>query len=214
MQRLVTAEEMKACDQFTIETIGIPSMVLMERASLSVVANMQATCNLQKVLVVCGTGNNGGDGLAIARLLHLQGIPVTILLVGKTSSLTPDAAQQLAICRYYQLTILTELPPNLADYTTIVDAIFGIGLARPITGNFAEIIQQINQVSADIVAVDLPSGISCNDGKILGVAIKATLTVTFAFNKIGLTLEPGKTYAGKTIVTDIGIYDDALNTNN
>lgn len=208
--RLVTSQEMKACDQYTIETIGIPSMVLMERAALSVVNQLdQQNLDLSKVLIVCGTGNNGGDGLAIARLLHLKQIPVAVLLLGDLEHLTPDTKQQLHICQYYHLPLFTHLE-SMDTYTTIIDAIFGIGLTRKVTGLFAEAINAINLADAAVVSVDIPSGISADDGTELGIAVNATATITFAFKKIGLTIEPGMTHAGQVTVTDIGIYDDAL----
>lgn len=210
MNLLITAEEMKACDRFTSDRIGIPSMVLMERAALSVVDAMLAeNYDLSKTLVVCSTGNNGGDGLAIARLLHLKQLPVTILLLGNQDQLSVDAQQQLNICRYYQIPVVTEVE-SMSDFTMIVDAIFGIGLDRAVQGKMVNIIEDINEAPAQVVAVDLPSGVACNDGAVLGIAVRADLTVTFAFNKIGLTLNPGMKYAGKVVVADIGIYDDAL----
>lgn len=212
--KIVTSEEMRACDQFTINNIGIPSMVLMERAALSVINELLAGgFNLSNVLVVCGVGNNGGDGMAIARLLHVKGASVSILLVGNREHLTVDAKQQLKICNYYQIPVLSKVE-SMNDYSVIIDAIFGIGLARVVSGPAADVITHINQSSAAIIACDLPSGVSCNTGDVLGVAVKADLTVTFAFNKIGLTVEPGKTYAGKTLVNDIGIYEDGLKENN
>lgn len=208
--RLVTSQEMKTCDQYTIETIGIPSMVLMERAALSVVNEIEKqNLDLSNVLVVCGTGNNGGDGLAIARLLHLKRIPVAVLLLGNLEHLTPDAKQQLQICQYYHLPLLTHLE-SMNTYTTIIDAIFGIGLTRKVEGIFAETIATINLADAAVVSVDVPSGISADNGAELGVAVNATHTITFAFSKIGLTIDPGMAHAGQITVTDIGIYDDAL----
>ncbi|WP_312095888.1 NAD(P)H-hydrate dehydratase [Niallia sp.] len=202
MEYLLNSEEMKRCDATTIQKIGMPSMVLMERAALSVVEEL-ASFDLKRVLVVCGSGNNGADGYAVARLLHLQNIKVDVLFVGNEQKRTSENEQQKKIAEYYGVKSVSDIGIN--QYTTIVDALFGIGLSRPISGKYLEVIEQVNQAEAEILSVDIPSGISADNGKVMGNAIKATKTVTFAFQKLGLVLYPGAAYAGSVKIKDIGI---------
>lgn len=204
MEVLLNAAQMKACDQAAIYKTGIPSMVLMERAALSVVDEMMAGgMNLTSVLVVCGSGNNGGDGFAIARLLKERDVSVTLAFVGRETSMTEETALQKQICENCGIKICTDFQER--EYTTIVDAIFGIGLSRAIEGRYAQVIEWINHSQAQVVAVDIPSGISADTGKVLGTAVRADLTVTFAFRKPGLILYPGTEYCGKLICRRIGI---------
>ena len=210
MRDIVTAQEMKDLDRNTIENAGVLSLVLMERAALKTVEEMKKRWkqeDREKVLVVCGSGNNGGDGLAIARLLHLRGISVSFYFPGKEEKMTPETAKQMEIARNYEVPQVHNLNPG--EYTTIVDAIFGVGLARPVEGIYAQILRELNQASAFKVAVDLPSGIDADNGQELGTAFRADLTVTFAFRKRGLCFYPGRMYAGEVVVADIGIYKDS-----
>ena len=207
MRDVVTADEMKALDSNTIQAAGIPSLVLMERAALQTAAEITERLKekeKEKILIVCGTGNNGGDGLAIARLLHLQGIDVRYYITGDEQKMTEETAQQMRIAGYYQVSRVHNL--DLNEYTTIVDAIFGVGLSRPITGKYGELISELNEASAYKVAVDIPSGIDADTGFEKGIAFRADLTVTFAFRKRGLCFYPGRMYGGEIVVADIGIY--------
>lgn len=208
IDKLVTAEEMRHYDSYTINTIGIPSLVLMERASLAVRDEILHAfpLNLKKVVVVAGSGNNGGDGLAVARLLHIAGVQVTILNVGNPAHASAEHQTQDKICRYYKIPQTTELT-SLNDATLIVDAMFGIGIDRPVKGRYADAITAINNTNAIIIAVDMPSGINTDTGQVMGVAVKANATVTFAYNKVGLTQNDGATYVGRVIVAnDMGTY--------
>ena len=207
MQYLVTSSEMKHYDAYTSNEIGLPSLVLMERAALAVVNQLSNNnYNLNKVAVVCGYGNNGGDGIAVARLLKLQHIDVDVYLIGKPENASDETLQQLKIAQHYNITFVTSPIDSFAKYTTIVDAIFGIGLNRIVTGDFLHTIELINQSNAEVLAVDIPSGLCSNTGKILGIAVKAKQTVTFAYSKIGLSLYPGAELAGEVTIADIGIY--------
>lgn len=210
MTTLVNAEQMKKCDQYTIEIIGIPSMVLMERAALAVVAELaNDQYDLSQTLVVCGSGNNGGDGFAIARLLYLAGHPVTILFVGSPEHMTSETQQQAKICQYYQIPVLTSMPSTLS-YTLIVDSYLGIGAKGQLTDEAQLLIHQLNAAQLPIIAVDVPSGIDASTGESLGGHIKATTTVTFQFKKTGFTISPGMEALGHLIIADVGISDDAL----
>lgn len=207
MEFLLSSEQMKHCDSDTITKIGIPSLVLMERAALAVVDEMyHECCDLRSVLVVCGSGNNGGDGFAVARLLDEQGVRVTAAFVGNEESLSEEAAIQRQICENCGIKISSNFMQR--EYTTIVDAIFGIGMSRDIEGKYAQIIDWINQQAAYVVAVDIPSGISADTGKVMGRAVQADLTVTFAYRKIGHVLYPGTEYCGKVVRREIGITAD------
>lgn len=208
MKYVLKADEMKKCDEYTIKQIGIPSMVLMERAALSVVSRLlermeKTPC---KVLIAAGTGNNGGDGLAIGRLLALKGHEVTFFLAGKPEKMTEETKSQLKILENLGFSIQRKL--ENAEYDMIIDALFGIGLSREVQGEYADVISQINRFGrqgAYICAVDIPSGICADTGKVLGCAVNADITVTFAYAKRGHLLYPGKKYSGELTVTDIGI---------
>lgn len=202
---------MKACDAFTINNKKMPSAVLMERAALAVVDVLKKMCEPNcRVLVLCGSGNNGGDGFAVARLLLLEGIAADVYFLGKESSMTEETLLQRKIFENYGGKIRRKI--SVSEYTVIVDAILGIGLSRPVSGELADLIDLINASGKTVVAVDIPSGISADTGQLMGTAIKADITVTFAFAKRGLLLCPGAQYCGKVIVKDIGIRADAYSS--
>ncbi len=211
MKYILTARQMQECDANTMEAgFGIPSAVLMERAALAVTEEIMAVCPdpSAAILVACGTGNNGGDGLAIARLLYRKGYDVTVLFPGKEEKCSAECARQLGILRKYaantsRLRITGKMPALNPDLT--VDALFGIGLARNLGGIWREIVDKLNTVQGPKVSVDIPSGISADTGKVMGTAFDADFTVTFGFAKIGQILYPGASYCGKLIVKDMGI---------
>ena len=146
MEYLVDAKKMKQCDQAAIEGLGIPSMVLMERAALAVTEEiLKARPQPAPVLVVCGSGNNGGDGFAIARLLAEQKIAVEVLFAGKDASMTEECRRQKTICENCNIKIVRNFPER--EYTTIVDALFGIGLSRDVKGVYAELIENSSRYS-------------------------------------------------------------------
>lgn len=206
MKRIVTGYQMKALDTYTIETMGVPSLVLMERAALAVTDEiLGGNYSLDRVLVVCGTGNNGGDGVAVARILHLKGYRVSVFAAGNSDKYSDGMKAQMKIAENYQVHFVTK--PDYSEYTVIVDAIFGVGLARPVTGNFRKIIDKINLSTIPVIAVDIPSGLHSDTGAIMGTAIRAAATITFAFSKTGLLMGHGQTHAGKVITADIGIYE-------
>ena len=205
-QTTVSAAQMQAYDKYTTETIGIPSTVLIERAALTVINTVAAgSFLLENVLIVVGTGNNGGDGLAIARLLHLKGIKVEVLLLGDERKLSADNKLELTIARKYHVKIGRTVK-DFRDYTLIIDALFGIGLKRDITGKLAEAVKKINASNQPVVAVDIPSGLDATTGKILGSAIRATTTITFGYIKSGLVSGDAHKRVGKLVLKDIGIY--------
>ena len=206
--KAITAEQMRHYDSYTINTIGIPSLVLMERAALAVRDEVLNAfpLNLQNIVVVAGSGNNGGDGLDVARLLHIAGVKVTILNVGNPDHASNEHQVQDRICQYYKIPQTSDLNV-LKDASLIVDALFGIGIDRPVEGNYATAMEAINNSDAVVVAVDMPSGINTDTGEVMGVAVNATATVTFAVNKVGLTKSAGKKHAGRVVVaSDMGTY--------
>lgn len=205
MEYLLTSQQMKDLDGDTILRIGIPSVVLMERAALSVVNEITQTCKTRdKILVVCGCGNNGGDGIAIGRMFHLQGSAVRIVLIGDSNKASSETKRQIEIAQKYGIKINNTF--DEVEYNVIVDSIFGIGLTRTVEGIYQEAIQFINHSFGYKVAVDIPSGISSDTGKVMGCAVKADLTVTFAYKKLGHILYPGKEYCNQIVVKDIGVY--------
>lgn len=205
MEVVVTSKQMKACDLYTIREMGMPSMVLMERAALAVkeVLMTEYRQYLDKILFVCGSGNNGADAVAIARMMYLEHINADVYLVGNEKHNTEEMKRQIAIAKSFGTSFVNN--PNWDEYTTIVDGIFGVGLSRPVEGQYKEVICQINRSSGLVAAVDIPSGIDGSNGGVLGCAVKADVTVTFQFPKRGLLLYPGRAYAGKCYVKDVGI---------
>jgi len=204
MRYILTAGQMRSGDTRTINEIGVPSMVLMERAALkSVEAMEQEGVDCSRALIVCGSGNNGGDGFAVARLLMLKGHAVTVVFAGKEKALSEETRQQMRILENYGVSIGNTIEDG--EYSVMVDAIFGIGLTREVAGGYAEIIFRLNEMTGTKVALDIPSGIHADTGAVMGVAVKADITVAFGCEKLGTILHPGNEYAGKTITADIGI---------
>lgn len=209
MKYIMNAGQMKAADQYTIDEVGIPSVVLMERAALQAVRTMkEKNVDLTRTLIVCGSGNNGGDGFAIARLLIEEGYEPDIVFVGNISSRSQETALQMEILTNMGAMIGNSLPDK--EYSAIIDSVFGIGLSRVIEGRYRDVIEKMNAYAGTKIAVDIASGVSADDGRILGCAFLADLTVTFAYEKLGQILFPGKSYSGEVIVCPIGIRSEEL----
>lgn len=220
MQYAVTGVQMKQIDGDTIERIGIPSMVLMERASLAVAAAVERLCSSSiktappRVLIACGTGNNGADGIAAGRILHGRGYEVIILLAGNLEQVSAEHKLQQQIARNLDVPMVEydDYVPGVCD--VIVDGIFGIGLVREIEGSWRELMEMLLEKrrtsNAKVVAVDIPSGIHADTGAVMGMALPADITVTFGYTKTGLVLYPGREYAGDVEVADIGFSDVSL----
>lgn len=208
MEYLVNAKEMKAYDENTSREFLLPPIVLMERAAEAFTEEFTRRMSPgSTVIVLCGSGNNGGDGLAIARLLFQRGYAVSLLLTGKSGK-DSLAETELFICRKYGITELSELPEKATD--AVIDAIFGTGLTRNVEGECAELLERVNAWDCFRAAVDIPSGISADHGRVMGVAFRADLTVTFAFRKLGQILYPGSDYCGELLCRDIGITADSF----
>lgn len=210
MKDLLTGREMKRCDDNTIQHFGMSSQVLMERAALAVYDEMKQRDLLKgKIGIFCGTGNNGGDGIALARLLHLKGCQVTYAVCGNKSHMSKECRQQYDIAGRYQVRE-TENLCEVLQSDVLVDCLFGIGLSRNIEGDYCDWIEAWNNSDAYKIAVDIPSGVSADDGTVMGVAASCDLTVTFSFGKVGLYLLPGAKYCGQVVVRDVGITKESL----
>lgn len=215
---LLTSQQMRRCDDDTIQN-GTPSRTLMERAArtaIDVLFHELTVDQDTKLVALCGSGNNGGDGFAMARFLWEEGYRVTVCYGGVWSDSQPDTTRMSPECaRQYELwsrvngKTLDRLPA-LSDRTVVIDALLGIGLDRTIEGKLADWIGQVNQSGVPVLAVDIPSGVCADTGRVLGCAIRATATATIATPKIGLLLYPATAYVGKLAVCDIGIPTNVL----
>lgn len=209
MQYILTAAQMRAVDSYTISQVGIASMVLMERAALAVADVVRQCVPLPaKIISVCGTGNNGGDGIAAARILAAKGYEVSICMVGDINRASEGCKKQLMAARHLGMDVSNHIGQD--EYNGIIDALFGIGLTREVSGDYAGAVRWMNEQNAPVVSVDIPSGIHTDTGKICGVAVRACHTVTFGYGKPGLFLYPGREYAGTVTVADIGFPDAAF----
>lgn len=210
---VLTADSMRALDRRAIEELGVPSMVLMENAALGVAEAIAAELpGVERALVVCGPGNNGGDGLALARQLATRGVAVHAVVV-REGGLSTDAATQLEIVRRLGLDVEECKPEEAAGRLSgplsgadlVVDAIFGTGLSRPLSGDWARLAEWLRGASVPMVAIDLPSGLFGSEARIPGPHLQADLTVTFVAPKIAHVLPPASESCGKLAVSDLGV---------
>ena len=212
MKYVVTAAQMQQADNYTSEKIGLPSLVLMERAALSaadeVCKRFDGIQRAFKACIVCGNGNNGGDGFALGRILSERGFAVHFFVVKEDGKCSDSNRVQREILEKLGYAVSTEQP--VGEYDIIVDAIFGTGLCREVAGCYREMIAYMNEMQGFKVALDIPSGIHSDDGTVLGCAFRADLTVTFGFYKWGHLLYEGKDYCGKTVCCNIGIPEKSL----
>ncbi len=213
--KLVTREEMRELDRRTIEEIGILGLVLMENAGRGTaqIIKKRFGPEKKKVAIFCGRGNNGGDGLVVARYLKNWGWSVKVYLLSEKEKITGDAKVNLEvwlkmggelkeILNEEELHLIKE---EIEKFDLIVDALLGTGLKDEVKGISKEAIHLINALGKPVIAIDVPSGIDATSGKVLGVAVKATLTATFGLPKIGLLIHPGLEYTGELFVVDISI---------
>lgn len=172
MKYVVTAEEMRQYDKNTIEKIGLPGMVLMERAAIAAFELVWMR-KPENVLIIAGIGNNGGDGLALARLLSERGIQTCVWCVGDKDRASEQWKQQYEILQNYPVNFCNEAPPK--EYSIVVDALFGVGLSRDITGLYENAVNYMNESRAFKLSLDVPSGICSDTGNVLGVCRKSGL---------------------------------------
>jgi len=209
MFELLTSKEMGAADRLAIEG-GVPGLVLMENAGRGVADEVARRFpDAGTVAVLCGPGNNGGDGFVAARLLHEKGYAIRLGFDGDVERLPSDAA---AMARLWTGAVAALSEALFAEADVVVDALFGAGLARPIEGKLAGLIEALNESGLPVVAVDVPSGIDGTTGAVRGVAVRAASTVTFFRLKPGHLLVPGSEACGEVTVIDIGIPDAVLDT--
>jgi ADP-dependent NAD(P)H-hydrate dehydratase / NAD(P)H-hydrate epimerase len=214
--RILTAAQMREADRYTIEDIGIPSLVLMENAGRQVVAAMEAAYEEQlagRVAVLCGRGNTGGDGFVVARTLLQRGIDTAVFVIGALAEVRGDARTNLEILGRLGVTVVEisdeqtwELHfSEIAQCSLIVDAIFGTGLKSAAAGMMETVIADVNASDIPIVSIDLPSGLSADTPQLIGDCIHASMTVTLGTPKVPLILPPGEAYSGDVVIADIGI---------
>src|SRR4051794_20632143 len=214
--RVLNAAQMREADRRTIEEIGISSLVLMENAGRQVVAAMEAVHgDLQDhaVAVLCGRGNNGGDGFVVARTLLQRGVDVSVFLIGRVADVRGDARVNLEILGRLGLTTVEVADSQawelhfseVSNCTLIVDAMFGTGLNAPLTGLLETVVADVNGSGIPVVAIDVPSGLPSDSHDVMGDSIEAGMTVTLAAPKISLVLPPAETRAGDIVIADIGI---------
>ncbi|MBS4024657.1 MAG: NAD(P)H-hydrate epimerase [Clostridia bacterium] len=207
---MIGTKEMKEIDEYAIKAIGIPSIVLMERASLQVLKNIDLDIN-QSFVIICGVGNNGGDGLALGRHLYLSGKVVDVFIVGEKDKGTTDFLINLNILNNLHMNIqwiinhadVEKLKIHLNQVDMIIDSIFGIGLTRRVEGIFFHVIEAINTSKKYVLSMDIPSGLNGDTGEVMGISVIADITVTFHEIKIGL--DSNREYSGRILVEDIGI---------
>lgn len=204
-QYVVTASQMKQYDANTIARFKMPSLLLMERAALVTVEELIRVRGDEpcRAVVLAGCGNNGGDGLAIGRLLMLQGYKVTFVLLGDEAKCTEETTRQICILREYGAQIYGTTQDG--EYDIVIDALFGVGLSRDVEGICRDAIEWINASNAYVCSVDIASGISADTGRVMGCAVRADMTVTYGFRKLGHILYPGAEYTGSLVCRQMGI---------
>ncbi|HET6674034.1 MAG TPA: NAD(P)H-hydrate dehydratase [Nitrospiraceae bacterium] len=213
--KIVTASQMQTLDRRAVTEARIPSLLLMERAGTEIVQQLDrhfAPLKDKRITIVCGKGNNGGDGFVAARLLARKRITIRVVCLAKAADLSRDARvmhDRLLRIAKKNVIIPGDDPGRLRDLFAasdiIVDAIFGTGLSTAISGLYEQVVQIINSSGRAVLSVDIPSGLSADTGLALGTAVRADVTVTFGLPKIGLYIGQGVDHAGCTEVVDIGI---------
>ena len=219
--RVLNSAQMREADRRTIEEIGIPSLVLMENAGRQVVAAIEAIHGDlldRPVAVLCGRGNNGGDGFVVARTLLQRGVDVLVFLFGRVADVRGDARINLEVLGRLGLTIVEVADSQawelhfseVSDCSLIVDAIFGTGLNAPVSGLIESVIADVNASGITVVSIDLPSGLSADSAEPIGESIEADTTVTLGAPKLPLVLPPGERAAGDIVIADIGLPSEVL----
>jgi len=224
--KYLTRKQLQELDRKTTEEYGhsgrlnggIPAIVLMENAGRAVADEafrMVKHIKRPLIYIICGQGNNGGDGFVAARHLFNNRIKVNIIYTGEVNKGINEKGEaginlRAALKMKIPIKEFSKNKVNIKQANLIIDAIFGIGLTRPVQGEIKELIELINKSGKPVIAVDVPSGLDCDTGSPLGIAVKATETVTFGAPKIGFKKKEAKKYMGKLIIADIGIPDSLL----
>lgn len=222
---IVKSVEMREADRITIEELKIPGLILMENAAIAVLQAIKEEIldyKLRSYAVICGKGNNGGDGFALARHLLQNNIETKVLLVGRKEQLKGDALANYnmlqayienipEVCEENQLHIMEDI---LKDSSIAIDAIFGTGLDKPLTGFYKKVVEELNRFKGVIISIDIPSGLSSDTGEIIGPAVKSNFTVALAAPKYCHIFPPAEELCGKLIIKDIGIPELAIRKTN
>ncbi|MEI6222621.1 MAG: NAD(P)H-hydrate epimerase [bacterium] len=235
---VLTAEQIRAIDRRTIDDFGIPEAVLMERAALGVTEVASHLLNYgfaflqkvvqtnqlpillspahslggKKIVIVCGKGNNGGDGLVVARQLWQRGAKISVFFTYTEDAFSTSVIQQLAIVKkmgipIFHLSEKERFEATLSQTDLVIDAVFGTGFSGEVRKPLSEVFALINHCDKPILSVDIPSGLDGTTGEVANVAVKADVTVTFHCKKTGLVEGKGKEYSGLVVVWDIGLVD-------
>ena len=228
--KILSAAEMREVDRLTTERFGVPSLLLMENAAARTIEETERKIGDladKRALIICGRGNNGGDGAAIARLLHNKGCSVDMLLLGLVEDTKGDArtnfetaidiaAKAGAGFRFVEIESPEQFwaEASAFPHALFVDAIFGTGLTRPASGLFEEAIHLLNDHTSEspVISVDIPSGVASDSQEVIGPAVKADLTVTFTAPKIGNILPPAADFCGELVVAPIGSPEELINS--
>ena len=208
----ITGTVAKAADRYAMDVMGLRSLTLMETASSKIAEYVMKHYPLShKISVLCGVGNNGADGVCAARMLLGKGYQPQVYIVGSLEKASWEFLYQL--CHFQQAggaVMLYRAGDTLPDDDIMIDGIFGIGLHREIAGDYRMFIEEANRRRHGFVlAIDAPSGINTDTGELMGCGIKADVTITFGRNKTGLVCGAGRNFAGRVLVEDIGIPDEA-----
>lgn len=208
--KIATVEQIRSMDRYAIETLGIPEIILMENAGLAAAGVLEREIGIsgKTFVVLCGIGNNGGDGFVLARLIHSRGGRAKVFALGDTGKLQGAAKSNLQILAKLPVPVLRvesldDIRRDVRHADGIVDALFGTGLAREIGGLYREAIQALNESGRPILSLDIPSGINGDTGAVMGIAVRADFTVTFGLPKIGNLLYPGYERCGRLYVSHI-----------
>ncbi|NTV28796.1 MAG: NAD(P)H-hydrate epimerase [Candidatus Omnitrophica bacterium] len=211
----LSAAQMQALDRWAIETVGLPALCLMESAGRAVA---DEACRMlrrrgrretaARVCIVCGNGNNGADGLVAARYLWDRGVQVRVICAGEPSRASAECSVHQQVSRKLGIPLKGPDPRGLfmpGGTDLLVDALFGVGLSRPLQGAFLALVEAVNASGVPVLAVDVPSGLDATTGRVAGACVKADVTVTMACPKTGLFAGAGPRYAGRIVVADIGM---------
>ena len=216
MEHYLTRNQAQFIDGYTQDQIGIPGLVLMERAAVRLAENVESIVGFGsytkaevkketgKILAVAGSGNNGGDAIAAARILKAKGFDTYIYEVPGFSSKSESYMKQVEIARNAGVQFVQSIGRD--EYDIILDGIFGIGLSRPVRGEQKDAIDEINESGAYVIGVDIPSGICSDTGHVLGAAVRCNVTITFEYIKVGMLFDEGREFSGMVVCEDIGLY--------
>lgn len=214
--RLVKSFEMREMDRLAIQDLGIPGAVLMENAARGATRLFMDHFKPSKddhVVILCGHGNNGGDGYVMARYIKEAGVAVTVIVLSDLKKISGDARINLDVIKLMDIEILEIADPKkwakgrrvVKACDAIIDGILGTGLNSPVRGFYRKVIEDVNLLDKPVMSIDIPSGLNADTGQIMGVVMKADLTVTFGFPKIGQLIFPGAEFVGRLARIDIGI---------